>query len=73
MSFSYLYKKPGWAILVTYCDGSSGFMSAEGTAFPKIWPHYDREGAVRQVKKMRVGEGPKARVVKVKATWPKIV
>lgn len=72
------YLKPGWAILVTYGDGSSAFHSAKGTNFPKIWAYFARSGAVQEMKKLRdeppILPGKRTyRVVKIKATWPEIL
>jgi hypothetical protein len=69
-----LYRKHGWAILITWRDGSSGFKSAEGTHFPKIWPEICRMDAVAELKAVKSKYNwAKARVVKVKANWPELI
>ena len=68
------YTKHGWAILTTFADGSSGFVPAEGTGFPKIWRAGDRGSAIAAMKKLPPNPYRcRHRVVKVKANWPEIL
>lgn len=74
--------KPGWAVLVTYKDGSGGFWATANGVAPTVWNSYSRHEAVEEARKVNASEGRarvipkgtvKARVVKVQFTWPQII